>query len=67
MKMLSLSALSLATLYSLTTAAYAAVYVDFSGGGGTALSITLPELQWEITNAAGVNLASIFGIGIAVG
>lgn len=52
---------------TLPNRASAQVYVSFSGGGGSPLSITLPELTFTITDAASLNEAYEFGIGIAVG
>ena len=46
---------------------HAAITVDFTGGGGTPLQITLPALDFEITDAASLNAHSFFGLAIAVG
>ncbi|MDP0499221.1 MAG: PEP-CTERM sorting domain-containing protein [Verrucomicrobiota bacterium JB022] len=48
--------------------AHAAVYVAFSGGNGSPLSITLPAIEWELPDASGMNAySSVFGIGIQMG
>ena len=58
---------TLATLPLLTATARAAVYVDFSGGGGAPLSFNLGAIAWDITDATAFNAGDVFGIGIAVG
>lgn len=45
----------------------AAITVSFSGGGGSPLSITLPAIEWSITDDDSFNSSTTFGIGIAVG
>lgn len=50
-----------------TSASFGIVNVTFSGGNGSPLSITLPEVSWEITNDTRFNESNLFGIGIAVG
>eukprot|EP00903_Cladosiphon_okamuranus_P003961 g3959.t1 len=62
------TAISLAAaISSLATTAHSAVYVDFSGGNRDVLSITLPEIQWEVTNAAQFNALEIVFVAIEVG
>ncbi len=50
-----------------TTNNFAAVFVDFTGGGLQPLTITLPALVWEINHATDFNDHPVFGLGIAVG
>ncbi len=50
----------------LAQAALGVVNVTFTGGGGSPVSFTLPEISWEITNSAGFNGATTFGIGVDV-
>lgn len=45
------------------------VMVDFSGGDGSPLSITLPAMEWEIADISTSRIKdfAIFGVAIAVG
>ncbi|MEM1221880.1 MAG: PEP-CTERM sorting domain-containing protein [Verrucomicrobiota bacterium] len=62
----SIYASCIAALFA-ASSAYGAINVTFAGGGGNPVSITLPAISWEVTDAAAFNPNAGLGIGIAVG
>jgi hypothetical protein len=65
--MMKSSVLAGGLLLATAATSRAAVFVDFSGGAGSTVQITLPAMSFIVNNANALNFDNAIGIAIALG